>query len=94
VADDSGVDSMLRFSLERGVDVMKCCQKIKQMQRIHLGSMGRKHDMTQRRDNVDQRRCDTEKEKVRRRCQLGWRESYRAKKQKNHVIYLVATNRL
>jgi hypothetical protein len=80
VADDSGVDSMLRFSLERGVDGMKCCGKIKRMQRIHLGSMGMKHDMMQRRDNVDQRRGDTGKEKVRRRSQLGWCESYRAKK--------------
>jgi hypothetical protein len=33
-----------RFQFERGCDRTKRCQKMKQRQRAHLGSMGRKCD--------------------------------------------------
>jgi hypothetical protein len=48
VAGGSGIDSMLRFQLERGGDGMKFCRKMKRKQRAHLGSIGRKHGMAQR----------------------------------------------
>jgi hypothetical protein len=53
VADDDGVDSMLRFQLERGVNETKCCRKMKQSQRTRLSSMGRNSDMARWRDDVD-----------------------------------------
>jgi hypothetical protein len=68
---EEGVDSMLQFWLERGGDGMKCCQKIKWRQRTHLGSMGRKRDMVQRRGDIGRRRGITEEGKGRRRRQLG-----------------------
>jgi hypothetical protein len=48
VAGGGGVDSMLQFWLERGVDGTKRCQKMKWMQQTHLGSMGMKRDMSWR----------------------------------------------
>jgi hypothetical protein len=45
-AGGGGVDSMLRFQLERGDNGTKCCQKMKRGQRARLGSMKRKCDMT------------------------------------------------
>jgi hypothetical protein len=71
VACGGGADSMLQFQLERGGDRTKRCQKMKWRQRTHLGSMGRKRDMTRWCDNVGRRRDDTGEGKGRRRCQLG-----------------------
>jgi hypothetical protein len=71
VAGSSGVDSMLRFQLERGGDGTKCCQKMKRMQRARLGSMGRKRDTVQRNDDVGRMRGTTGEGKGRRRHQLG-----------------------
>jgi hypothetical protein len=55
---------------------MKCCRKMKQMQRAHLTSMGRERDMAWQRGDVDWRRGDTREGIGRRRCQLCLRESY------------------
>jgi hypothetical protein len=55
-----GVDSILRFQVERGGDGMKHCQKMKWRQRGHLGSMGKKSDTVWRRGHVYRRRCGTE----------------------------------
>jgi hypothetical protein len=59
VASGGDADSMLRFQLERGDDMMKYCQKMKRRQRARLDSMGRKRDKTWWCDNVDRRRCGT-----------------------------------
>jgi hypothetical protein len=48
VAGGGGADLILQFWLGRGGDGMKHCQKMKRRQRARLGSMGRRHDMTQR----------------------------------------------
>jgi hypothetical protein len=80
VVGGGGLDSMLQFWLKRGDNVIKHCQKMKQMQRAHLGSMERKcHTMLWRGD-VGRRRGDTGEGKRRRRRLLGWRKSYWAKK--------------
>jgi hypothetical protein len=50
---------------------MKRYRKMKQGQRAHLGSMEKKRDTMHRHGDIDQRRGSTEKEKGRRRCQLG-----------------------
>jgi hypothetical protein len=52
VAYYGGADSMFQFWLDRGCDVMKHCQKMKQKQQTRLDLMGRKHDMVRQRDNV------------------------------------------
>jgi hypothetical protein len=59
----SEADSMLQFRLEREGDGTKCCRKMKRSQRAHLGSMGRRHDPVERRDDVGRRRGGTEEEK-------------------------------
>jgi hypothetical protein len=46
------VDLMLQIQLERGVDGMKCCQNMKRRQQARIGYMGKKRDMTRRRDDV------------------------------------------
>jgi hypothetical protein len=46
-AGGGGADSMLQFQLEREGDGMNHCWKMKQRQRAHVGSMGRKCDMVQ-----------------------------------------------
>jgi hypothetical protein len=48
-----GADSMLQFRLKRGGNGTKCCQKMKQRQWAHLGSMGRKRDTLQQRGDID-----------------------------------------
>jgi hypothetical protein len=63
VACDSSMNSMLQFRLERGGDGTKRCQKMNRRQRAHLSSMGRKHDMVRRCDDLDRRRSDTEEGK-------------------------------
>jgi hypothetical protein len=68
VGDNSGVDSMLQFLLERGSDMTKHYRNIKQRHRAHLGSMGRKRDTERRRDDVNRRRGGTREGKWRRRC--------------------------
>jgi hypothetical protein len=45
VAYRAGVNSMLQFRLESGGDGTKHCQKMKQRQGAHLGSMGMKYNM-------------------------------------------------
>jgi hypothetical protein len=62
---------MLPFRFERGGDGTKRCQKMKQRQRVHLGSMGRKRDTTWWRDDIGGRRGGTGEGKGRRRRQLG-----------------------
>jgi hypothetical protein len=69
VAGGGGVDSILRFWLERGGDGMK--RKMKRMQGTHIGSIGRKCDMAQRWDDVGQMRGGTGEGKERRRRQLA-----------------------
>jgi hypothetical protein len=64
-------NSMLQFQLERGGNGTKHCQKMNRRQQTRLGSMGRKHDTVQWRDDVDRRRYGTDEGKGRRRCQLG-----------------------
>jgi hypothetical protein len=44
VTSGDGVNSMLRFQLEREGDKIKHCQKMKRRQRARLDSMGRKCD--------------------------------------------------
>jgi hypothetical protein len=44
VADGGGVNSILRFRLERGGDGTKSCWKMKRRQRARFGSMRRKRD--------------------------------------------------
>jgi hypothetical protein len=44
----------------------KCCRQMKQSQRAHLGSIGRKRDTVWRHDHVGRRRGVTEEEKGRR----------------------------
>jgi hypothetical protein len=44
LAGDGGANSILQFQLEIGDDGMKHYLKIKQRQRAHFSSMGRKHD--------------------------------------------------
>jgi hypothetical protein len=56
VGGDDGVNSMLQFRLERGGDGTKCCRKMQQRQRAHLGSMRRKHDTGRWNDDVGWRR--------------------------------------
>jgi hypothetical protein len=56
-------DSILQFRLERGSDGMKYCRKMKQRQQAHLGSMGRKCDMTRWHGDIGRRRGDTEEGK-------------------------------
>jgi hypothetical protein len=51
--------------------MMKHYQKMKQRQRSHFGSMGRKRDTVQQCGDVGWRRGGTEKEKDRRQRQLG-----------------------
>jgi hypothetical protein len=80
VAGSGGADSMLRFQLERGGDVMKRYRKMKQRQGARLGFMGRKCDTAQRSDDVGQRRGGTKEGKRRRQRQLDWHESYWAEK--------------
>jgi hypothetical protein len=53
VSDGGVANSLLQFQLERGGDEMKHYRKMKQRQRAHLGSMGRKHDTTRRCDDID-----------------------------------------
>jgi hypothetical protein len=64
------VNLILQFRLKRGGDETKHCQKMKQRQRARLGSIGRKCDMVQQRDDIDQRRSGTEEGKGRRLHQL------------------------
>jgi hypothetical protein len=64
MAGGGGADSMLRFQLERGGDVMK------RRQGARLGSMGRKCDTAQRSGDVGQSRGGTEEGKGRRQRQL------------------------
>jgi hypothetical protein len=71
VVDDSGIDLILRFQLERGCDGMKRCRKIKQMQRARLDSIGMKRDTVRWRDDVGWRRADTGDGKGRRQYRLG-----------------------
>jgi hypothetical protein len=71
VVGGDGVDSMLRFRLEREVDEMKHCRKMKQRQRAYFGSIRRKCDMVRWRGDVDWRRGDTGEGKGRRQRQLG-----------------------
>jgi hypothetical protein len=80
VACGGGTNLMLQLRLERGDDKIKHYRKMNWRQRAHLGSMGRKRDMVRRRDDVGRRRGGTEKDKGRRRRQLGSRESYSAEK--------------
>jgi hypothetical protein len=47
--------------------MMKSCQKMKQLQRTRIGSMGVKRDMTQWCGDVDQRRGGTIERKGSRR---------------------------
>jgi hypothetical protein len=65
------MDSILQFWLERRCDGKMGYRKMKQRQRVHLGSMGRKCDMVQRCDDVSRRRGSTEEGKGRKRYQLG-----------------------
>jgi hypothetical protein len=44
-ATSCGVDSMLRFQIEKGGDKMKRCQKMKWRQRTRHDSIERKRDM-------------------------------------------------
>jgi hypothetical protein len=71
VVGGGGIDSMIWFQLEREGDGTKSCQKMKRRQRTDLDSMGRKHEMAQRRGNVDRRRGGTGEGRGRRRRQLG-----------------------
>jgi hypothetical protein len=71
VGGDDGVNSMLQFRLERGGDGTKCCRKMQQRQRAHLGSMRKYRDTAQLCDDVDRRRDNTREGKKRRRRQLG-----------------------
>jgi hypothetical protein len=66
VAYDGGADSIFQFWLKRGGDGIKYYRKMKRRQRAHLGSMGRKRDMTQWCDEVGQWRGDTEEGKGRK----------------------------
>jgi hypothetical protein len=66
VADGGGVDSMIRFQLERRDDGMKKCRKMKRRQRVCLDSMGWKRDMVWWRDNIGRRRGGTGKGKERK----------------------------
>jgi hypothetical protein len=59
VASGGDADSMLRFQLERGDDMMKYYRKMKRRQRARLDSMGRKRDKTWWRGHVDRRRGGT-----------------------------------
>jgi hypothetical protein len=68
MSDDSGVDSMFRFRLERVVDATKRYRKMKRRQRVRLDSMESKRDTAWRRSR---RRDMIEEGKVRRRRQLG-----------------------
>jgi hypothetical protein len=45
-------------------------------QRVHLASMGMKHDTVQWCDDIDRSTCGTEEGKGMIRRQLSWRESY------------------
>jgi hypothetical protein len=71
LSDGGGVNSMLQFQLESGGDGTKHCQKMKQRQGAHLGSMGMKYNMLRRHGDVCRRRDDTREEKERRQYQLG-----------------------
>jgi hypothetical protein len=62
VVGGSGADLMVQFQLKRGNDGMKHCQKMKQRQQPHLGSMERKCDMARRRGDVSWRRGGTREE--------------------------------
>jgi hypothetical protein len=66
-----GVDSMLRFRLERGGDKTKHCRKMKRRQQARLSSMERKRDTAQRCANVGQRRDGTGERRESRQHQLG-----------------------
>jgi hypothetical protein len=44
VAGDSGADSIFQFWLEMGGDDAKYCRKMKQSQRAHFDSIGKKCD--------------------------------------------------
>jgi hypothetical protein len=68
MSDDSGVDSMFRFRLERVVDATKRYRNMKRRQRVCLDSMESKRDTAWRRSR---RRDMIEEGKVRRRRQLG-----------------------
>jgi hypothetical protein len=68
VVGDGGVDSILRFRLERGSNETKCCRKMKRRQRAHRASLGRKCDTARRHGNIGQRRGGTREGKGRRRC--------------------------
>jgi hypothetical protein len=54
---------VLWFRLKRGDDGTKYCQKMKRMQRAHLGSIRRKRDTTRQCDDVDRMRDDIRKGK-------------------------------
>jgi hypothetical protein len=56
VAGGGGVDSMHRFRLERGDDVIKHYRKMKWMQRARLRSMERKCDTAQQHGDIGRRR--------------------------------------
>jgi hypothetical protein len=66
VIGGGGADSILQFRLERRGDGTKRCRKMKQRQRSHLGSMGRKRDMTRWHDDVGRTRGGTGEGKGRR----------------------------
>jgi hypothetical protein len=71
VVGDGGADSMIQFQLKRGCDRLKHYWKMKQRQRVHLGSMGRKCDTVRQRCDIDRRRGGTDEGKGRRQYQLG-----------------------
>jgi hypothetical protein len=68
MSDDSGVDSMFRFRLERVVDATKRYRKMKRRQRVRLDSMESKRDTAWRRSR--RRDMTGGGGKVRRRRQL------------------------
>jgi hypothetical protein len=75
MAGGGDADSMLWFQLERRGDRMKHCWKMKQMQRTHLGYMGRKRDTTRRCDDVSRRRGGTGEGK-KGGNDAGWVDTY------------------
>jgi hypothetical protein len=76
VVNGGGAYSILWFWLERGGDRTKHYQKMKRRQRSCLNSMGRKCDIARQHGNANQRRGGTGEGKEKRRCKLGWCESY------------------
>jgi hypothetical protein len=66
-----GFNTLISAREGRGGVGMKCCRKIKQMQRAHLGSIERKRDTTRRCGDIGQRSGGTREGNGRRRRQLG-----------------------